>query len=155
MNTHYSMTMFASGAASTTSGTLSRDVSDYTGYYLQYDPSPRKSCIVNTLCKASHKRHRRIRRIARALPAPDIAGGWMLDTGTTYHLQNTAEVKDADLTPLAKSVPVRTANGIVHMTNGAQIEIPSLGKSGSLMTRPLDNCPQCALGRQACARAAV
>ena len=79
--------------------------------------------------------------MARALPVQAM-NGWMIDSGSTYHLQDAAVVQQADRYPLARPVVVRTAQGPLHMKEGATVTIPSLGDIGEkLEVRPLKQCP--------------
>ena len=122
---------------------------EHTGMQFQYALSPSTSYIINTLCKASPKRDKHLHRMARTLPVPAMLDGWMVDSGSTYHLQDDAAVRSADRYPLSKPVVVRTAQGPLHMMDGATVTIPSLGEYGEkIEVRPLKQCPNVlSLGR--------
>ena len=82
------------------------------------------------------------------MPLPEVINGWIVDTGTTYHLQSKASTRPQDLTPLPKKVPARSANGIIYLAHEMRHSIPSLGPAGNLATRPIDGTPNTlSLGR--------
>ena len=63
--------------------------------------------------------------------APDISGGWIMDTGATYSLRDLDSIDFDCLIEAKKPVTVRAASGPSVLDKDAQIRVPSLEEAGA------------------------
>ena len=118
----------------------------FDGPWYHDDTPPDIGYFMDTSGSTSDARRRRIkhqaRMLPRAAPAPDDFEGWLIDTGTTYHLQALDGVDPKNLFASSRPIKVRSAGGLLTLAQDARIDVPCLGDIGKgLITKPQEGCP--------------
>ncbi len=116
----------------------------YNATRFYFDPQPCLSIF--------ERRAHRLKRFKLKIPvdsamaAPEVSGGNIMDTGTTYHLRDLDSVDPDCLMQAKKPVTVRAASGPIVLDKDAKVCMPSIEEASFIMLfKAIDGTPKCHL----------